>query len=283
MTEYERRTTQLITILWAGCALIAAAGLSYAKSGDASLQSIEAEGTQFKATLTNGRVLRSADLVGATLTIAVSGGTRRMRIDAVETDPGAPERGVPPDPEVFLHTLSVETANGAWENICKPGPDGRRQAFPLAGRANADATIRPAEQGAFEIICTGGAQGKCVRFGYRPWDTPQGMPGYDLYNTCVRMVRADYAGDGRGTTRDGMLIDFYDRFGIQKSDGDQTLEFEAGWSKDGAVCVRHVRVKNNATLGELDGLPVLHGRTGESCTEEFARERGAIIFNRSRP
>ena len=252
-----------------------AAAFMPALAGAATLQSIEADRTQFKVTLTDGRELRSPDLVGATLTVAVRGNIRRMRIDAVETDPGAPQ--------VFLHTLSVEAADGSWENICKPGPDGRRQAFPLAGRAHADATIRPAEQGAFEITCTGGAQGKCVRFGYGAWDAPQGTSGHDLYNACVRMVRADYSGEGNGTTRDGMLIDLYDRFGIQRSDNDPRLEFEAGWNKDGAVCVRHVRVKDNVTLDALEQLPALRGRIGTVCTEEFAREHGAVMFNRSRP
>ena len=262
-------------------AMLAACAPAYAQS--AALQSIEAEGTQFKVILTDGRVLRSRELVGATLTIAHNGTTQRIRIEAAETDPGAPERGVPPDRHVFLHTLSIETADGTWQNVCLAGPDGRRQAFPLAGRARPDASIAPAEQGAFEITCTSGAQGKCVHFGYRPWESaPDGSTGYDLYNACVRMVRADYSGDGKGTTRDGQLIDVYDRFGIQRSDEDAALSFEAGWTKDGAVCVRHVRVKENIVLEELDALSSLHGRTGDICTEEFARQHGAVIFNRSR-
>jgi hypothetical protein len=268
----------------AACAIIAALAAPSLGLAQAGLQSIEADGTQFKVTMSDGRVLRSRDLVGATLSIAMGGAIRRIRIDAVETDPGDPAHGKPRGPQVFLHTMSIETADGSFQNICRPGPDGRRQAFPLAGRADADATIHPAEAGAFEITCTGGAQGKCVRFGYHPWENaPDGSNGRDLYNACVRMVRADYSGDGKGTTRNGMLIDLYDQHGIQQSDEDASLEFEAGWSKDGAVCVRHVRVKENVTLGKLEALPALHGRTGTICTEEFARAHGAVMFNRSRP
>ena len=262
-------------------AMLAACAPAFAQSG-AALQSVEADGTQFKVTLTDGQVLRSRELVGATLTIAHNGIAYRIRIEAVETDPRTPERGVPPDHQVFLHTLSIETADGTWQNVCLAGPDGRRQAFPLAGRVRADGTIAPAEPGTFEITCTSGAQGKCARFGYHPWENaPDGSSGYDLYNACIRMVRADYSGS-KGTTRDGQLIDLYDRFGIQKSDEDAALVFEAGWTKDGAVCVRHVRVKENILLEELDALPSLHGRTGAICTEEFARQHGAVIFNRSR-
>ena len=61
------------------------------------------------------------------------------------------------------------------------------------------------------------------------------------------------------------------------------FEFEAGWSRDGAVCVRHVRVKDNVSLDELEQLPGLHGRTGAVYTEEFARAHRAVLFNRSPP
>ena len=50
----------------------------------AELRSIEVDGTEFRVTLTAGRVLRSTELVGATLTITTSGGILRLRIDAVE-------------------------------------------------------------------------------------------------------------------------------------------------------------------------------------------------------
>ena len=79
------------------------------------------------------------------------------------------------------------------------------------------------------------------------------------------------------------LIDIYDHFAIQRSDDDPALEFEAGWTERGAVCVHHVRVEDNVTREELEALPSLHGRTGAICTEEFARQHGAVIFNRSRP
>ena len=51
-----------------------------------------------------------------------------------------------------------------------------------------------------------------------------------------------------------------------------------------AVCVHHVRVGDTVTLTELKTLyPGLRGRTGATCTEEFARANGALVFNRSRP
>ena len=239
----------------------------------AELPSIDVEGTEFKVTLSDGRMLRSAELVGATLTISTGGGMMRLRIDAVERDR---ERWQAP---IWLHSFSTEAADGSRQPLCEPGPDGGRQGFPLAGRPRSDGAMEPAEPGIFEIVCTSGARGKCVRFGYFPWVSTAMR---DIYDACVRMVRADYCGDAEGTTRDGMRIDLYDDRGIQQADSDPAQEFEAGWTAAGAVCVHHVRVKENISLERLAAsCPRLSDRLGTTCTEERARALGALLFVRS--
>ena len=68
------------------------------------------------------------------------------------------------------------------------------------------------DQNAFALICTGGAIGKCVRWGYKPWRSgPDGVALWDYHQACVRMVRADYGGDGVGHTRDNTPVDVFDR------------------------------------------------------------------------
>jgi hypothetical protein len=80
-----------------------------------------------------------------------------------------------------------------------------------------------------------------------------------------------------------MNIDLYDFQGVQKPDLAPEQTFEAGWAPDGAVCVHHVRVKENTTLAALEAkYPRLKGKTGAICTEEFAKSQGAIMFNRSK-
>ncbi|MBG0810240.1 hypothetical protein IY145_12710 [Methylosinus sp. H3A] len=251
----------------------------------AELELLDVQGTQFEARLSDGRVLHSPDLVGATLTVAKGAGAMKIRIDAVERDPGDLQRAVPPSEAVMLHSLSFQGPDGEWKNLCDPGPDGRRQGFPIPGRAKGDGTIGAAEPGVFELTCTGGAQGKCVRFGYRPWEKREdGTSMRDVYNACVRLVRADYSGDGKGTTRNGQPIDLYDFLGVQTPGNDPGHDFEAGFSPAGAVCVRHVRVKENTSLEALEAqTPRLKGRTGDICTEEFARANGAVLFVRSPP
>lgn len=60
-------------------------------------------------------------------------------------------------------------------------------------------------------------------------------------------------------------------------------DFEAAWGADGAICVRHVRIRENVSLEELEQrYPRLQGRTGAACTEEFGRAHGVLLFNRSR-
>ena len=263
--------------------LIALGGGTGAAQNAAAPTNVIAEGTQFKLTLSDGRELRSPQLVGAVLTVSLGGGISRLRIDAVRTDPGDPGHGIPASPKVWLHHFLVERPDGGWAEVCETGPDGSRDGFPIAGRARPDGTIEPTSAGDFVLTCTGGAEGKCVRFGYHPWETlPDGTAMLAVYNACIHLVRADYAGDGSATTRNGQPIDIYDVFGIQEPGNDPRYAFEAGWTADGAVCVNHVRVKENATLdGLVEQAPRLAGRVGDICTEEFARAHGAVLFVRS--
>jgi hypothetical protein len=165
------------------------------------------------------------------------------------------------------------------------GPDGKAWGFPLAGTAGKGGVLVSDDPARFDIVCAAGARAKCIRFGYRPWDTgADGASMLPVYNTCVRMVRADYCGDGAGTTRNGMSIDMYDVFGVQKPDNLAEQDFEAGWGPEGAVCVRHVRVKENTSLDALArSCPRLAAKLGSNCTEEAARASGALLFNRSLP
>ena len=233
------------------------------------------EGNEFKAELTDGTTLAGAALVGAVVSFADGrGGVTRVRIDRAERDTRDPAG------EVMLYELSTEGADGRWQNLCGADPDGRHLAFPLPGVWSEDGRYIPSAT-EFSLTCTGGAIGKCVRFGYKPWK--EGLEPY--YQTCVRMVRADYCGDGTGWTENGMLIDIDDDRLIQRSDGDPRLAFEAAWGPDGALCVAHPRVPRNGSLEDVvRACPArLAGKVGPACSEENARATsGARLFNRSK-
>ena len=269
------RWCKRVAMLGAAILLTAAASTAVPQAASAG-PAVEVEGTEFKVTLADGRVLRSSALVGTVLMLR-SG--LEVRIEAVERDHD--HRGRP----IWLHTLAARHADGTSTNLCLVGPDGRRAGFPVPGRALADGTLAEGRPGDFEISCTAGALAKCVRFGYRPWEIgPDGRPLRGLFNACIHMVRGDYGGDGRATTRDGTTIDVYDAWRIQTPDMDDAHDFEAGWGPEGAVCVRHPRIKEHVSLDDLErAYPRLQGLTGAVCTEELARAHGARLFNRSRP
>lgn len=265
------RACRTVLIIGAG----ALASATAAVAAEPTVIEIEAIGTAFRATLSDGSVKQGADLAGAVLVFDVSGTPLRIRIAAISPDP-TDRTGM-----VLLHDFRDEATG---EPLCAAGPDGKRLGFPLAGRTAADGRLDEAEPGAFELICSAGAQGKCLRFGYHPWaKAPDGRPMSEHYNACVRLVRADYCGDNRPWTRDGTEIDLWDGFGIQTSDSgdDPAYSFEAGWSADGAVCVAHTRIPENITLDKLkDYCPRL--AAAPACDHRSARAAGALLFNRSR-
>ncbi len=233
-------------------------------------------GTTFRVTLPDGRIMAQAELPGTILTLGDgSGRQRRLRIDAVEPDP-RDRTG-----EVMLYTLSEpDAASGAWHNACDPDPDGRRLGFPLPGAFTAGGTYEPDHPGLL-ITCTGGAEGKCVRFGYKPWrSTPAGIALAPYYQACVRLVRADYGGDGVGHTRNGMPIDLFDHIGIQADESAPGMTFEAAFNPDGAVCVAHPRLADDVPLARLgERYPRLAGHLGAVCDEQAP----GLVFVRSVP
>jgi hypothetical protein len=129
--------------------------------------------------------------------------------------------------------------------------------IPLLGEWNTDEAALGTPQGGawrddgrITLAARGFALAKCVEMGYRPW----GPRPPDLHRACVRMLRADYCGDGRSWTEDGTLVNIYDASGVQTSEraapypGDRRWRwaFEAEWTEAGAVCVDGFRVQHLA-------------------------------------
>ncbi|RUM23398.1 hypothetical protein EFQ99_22415 [Rhizobium vallis] len=247
------------------------------------IEKTEVVGTAFRLTFSSGKVLQGKELVGATLSLRLSGDAvaHRVRVDDIVTD------SRDPDGEVLLHKVTVVDGPTPVE-LCDPDPDGNRWMFPLKGQWNSEGKM--ISQSGFTLTCSAGAQGKCVRFGYKPWKTlSDGTDLAEYHRACVNMVRADYCGD-HATTRTGMKIDIYDDRGIEQeaeSSGRDDLSFEAAWSATGAVCVAHTRVPEKMTLEDLqNSCPRLANRLGPApCTAENAKAGlfgKALIFNRSR-
>jgi len=239
----------------------------------ATVAAVDVEKTAFIVTLTDGSVLKSPQLAGAVITVALPGGGQaEVRIDSVEPDPA--------DPDITLYGLSGrDPATGNWANLCLADPKGVTKGFPMRGALGADSEYHPDAPG-FSLTCVAGVQAKCVRWGYKPWiEMSGGVPMIDLYRTCMRMARADYCGDGIGATRNGTVIDLYDIAGIQRPETEAAMPFEAAWTPKGAICVRHTRLPDVVDLEKLVArCPGLAGAVGETCSENAP---GALLFNRS--
>ncbi|MFK0687590.1 ADYC domain-containing protein [Mesorhizobium sp. IMUNJ 23033] len=239
-----------------------------------AIRSISVIGTRFEVTTGDGHIVPQDDLVGAILTLGDGKDRMPLRIDAVETDPRNP------DGAIMLYTMSTrDAATGGWRNICEPDIEGRRMGFPLAGTWTQDGRHVPSDT-AFSITCTGGAQAKCARFGYRPWEKLlDGTPLWDHHQACTRMIRADYCGDGIGHTRNGTPIVIYDRNGIQQDEAAPGMAFEAAWGVDGALCVSRTRIPDVLTMEGLAAIcPGVRQMPQAAACESHA---GALVLNRS--
>jgi hypothetical protein len=171
-----------------------------------------------------GAVLSAHDEQGSAVT---------LRIESVEPDAKDAEG------EVFLYQVSVRDPAGGWHPYCLPDREGRTVAIPLQG--SWDASRNHTASDTITFACTNGALAKCVRWGYKPWKTVNGVSLADYHQACVHMVPADYCGDGKAHTRDGTKIDVWDHLGIQKREPEPDLLFEAAWSPRGAVYLQKPR------------------------------------------
>lgn len=241
-------------------------------SAPSDVLAIDIDRGRFVVHKPDGSLATDDELVGAELVAPVEGQLESMvRIDAVLRDPKEPSRA--------LYGMSRRAPDGSWVPLCDPGPDGLRAALPMPGRwTESGEHVDEADQ--FELTCTSGAIGKCVRFGYAPWESAE---MWQRHQACTRMIRGDYCGTGRPHTKNGMQIDLYDTVGIQKDEPDPGMTFEAAWGADGAICVRHTRVREIATLFTLAaecGNKVL---LGDACTEDVARtDARLLVMNKSR-
>jgi hypothetical protein len=241
--------------------------LASAGEGQALSGRLDADKGELRLQLDDGRVLEREELAGARIVMRSGGQDIQVLVDSIETDVT-----VPGGPVVLYRFLVEDPVHRTFQNACTPDARGRQLGLPLQKKTGVDVT------------CTSGAEGKCILMGYRPWDSRADVLMQDLHAACIHMMRADYGGDGRPATRDGTLIDVYDRFGIQKPDMVDPLPFEAAWGKDGAVCVAHPRIAEAATLdGLAKAYPKLRSSLGRvACTEETMRDHPeALLFNRS--
>jgi len=256
--------------------LLASPGMATVDAG-----AIEVNGTDLRLITPEGQILTGQALIGAVIGIRdANGQAAHIEIENAILDPDNPNS------QRWLYNLIVnDPVTGVRHNFCDPGPKGLQLGFPLRGTMTDDGGFNPSDT-EFTFSCTGGAVSKCIRMGYAPWkDASTGEPLLDHFRACIRMIRADYCGNGTPHTRNGTVINIYDRLGIQKSERLPGMVFEAAWGPKGAICVRKTRIQDIWQLNDIAGMcgSRLDERMGENCSEVVMEDvPDALLFNDSK-
>ena len=150
--------------------------------------------------------------------------------------------------DLWLYEVQQTTAAtpgaGDWRNVCRPDRHGMARGLFVNGRWDRSGAWHAR---GYTFGCTSGVIAKCARnWGYKPWKrlkTAGGQPiGLrPLHQACTRAARADYCGDGASWTREGTLVDLFDRYGLNTATADPALHQEAGFTQDGAAWVARTR------------------------------------------
>jgi ADYC domain/Pentapeptide repeats (8 copies) len=215
-----------------------------------NLNGTNLNGTSLSGVSLNGALLRNLHLEGAQLVGQDGNGTRRAGADLIGAqltgtlDNGAPLglqiadviRGTAPNDDLYYYSVVYQHADGSWESLCANGGT-PSLAIPMAGRwsyaqgtAGGGAHIDDASS--FTFACQGGAVAKCAEWGYKPWRSVNGKSLAGYHQTCTRVVRADYCGDGTPHTQNGQTVNLYDDVGVQ--DDTRLWLGEASWDENGA-------------------------------------------------
>ena len=194
-------------------------------------------------------LLQGADLIGARLEGRLTNGMAiPLRIDDVQMGTQG----------VRLYSIAIVSDTGPVA-LCGLNNGVPVPAIVLAGYWDQSAT-HVEDASSFTFGCINAAIGKCALWGYKPWATAdecrnqqcKPRPLSVWHHACVRLVRADYCGDGIPHTRSGTMIDVYDQLSIQQS-GNADWALEAEWGQKGASCINHTRwLLATPVLGETD-------------------------------
>jgi hypothetical protein len=259
---------------------VASASFSGAAMADRTpLESTWLEGTVFHG-IASGHESSGADFTQAHFhAVTLDGAPVELRIASMAQE-------APPDDDVWTYQVEFQAANGAWSSLCHDRSGAPVNAIPLAGRwnygrATPGGGAHVDDPAAFTFACKGlGAIAKCAfPIGYKPWKTVNGASLAPYHQACVRMLRADYCGDGTPWTQNGRRIDLYDGIGVQKMSRPLWF-FEAEWAEGGAVCLSKERVISlRATLRGALGSCIL-SRLSPTCGNRDHFGRGTRVMNR---
>ncbi|HEY8206614.1 MAG TPA: ADYC domain-containing protein [Myxococcaceae bacterium] len=203
----------------------------------------------------NGVQIGSEAFVGARFNATVTDGSQmRLQLDGAVPGHSGSQEGV------WRYDFSYLDSMGQWKPLCDKTHDG---AVVVSGRwdyhqgARGDGS-KTDDRRVFTIGCQGSAIEKCIVAGYEPWASAGGVSLDAYHQACVRMMRADYCGDGVSHTTRGRQVNLYDTLGLEV-DGKPWVK-EAEWTASGARCLNPA----NLTMADAPCISLLGS---SSCGE----------------
>jgi ADYC domain len=299
----------------------AAVGLAYVRltgaqtTDGAAFRSLTLVKGELRGTLQNGTIVSGTNVAGAVLRargLTANGavatglaGERTVRVEgAIGVEPGAPLQ----DGDFYHYAVRVQDpTTGAFVDPCDGG-----YAVALPGRWDNRQGVTGGgkylvSDNAFTFACQSTAVQKCAEAAhYKPWEKilgplpPQCDPvvsgsctrawtlaGADALQSCVRLVRGDFCGDGTPLTFDGTRIDGNDNYadyGIEPDVAENPdWPIEARWNPQGATCIDQTRV-TSAINGYIEGHcreRVANCVLGE-VQQKFDDRTEPVLLNRSK-
>lgn len=224
-------------------------------------------------------VFQGKGVAGTEFTITNKAGKKiTLQIRNVELDPEDPDK------EIHLYTVFYKVEDEKeWRRLCKPTYNDQEGRAVLVSEVW-DNYLET--NNSFPFYCSSGNIVKCLRMGYKPSKVVNGQSLKNYHRACLRMMKADYCGDGTPHTRDGIQVQIYDPLGIQEKVNVPELTFEGAWNEDGAVCLKKTRLGHKLTEICKECPEKLEGRINEdgkcsSPEEALANYPNVLIFSES--
>lgn len=142
-------------------------------------------------------------------------------------------------PDVYFYNIESKNSSNQWVSACYDGAGNPTEAIAVEGNFDSNTGTRTSDVG-LTWACRGAAIAKAIEWGFRPWATVGGTLLKNHHQAAVRMIRADYCGNGVHHTSNGNPIDIEDTKRIQTFDS-LAWNVEAVWGVNGAVCLNTPR------------------------------------------
>jgi hypothetical protein len=236
-----------------------------------SLNGVSLNGTSLTGTRSDTGEALTLPVAGTTLVGMLSNGdTLALHVEGAAALTGA-------NSDLTAYTITYDSDLGALP-LC----DGTNEAVAVAGTWSTLAGVPgggayTASNTSFTLACRFMTIAKCLELGYKPWQ------GYQPeLESCVRLLRGDYCGDGTPYTVTGHQVNLFDDAGVQ---ADAALWMpEAEWTPQGARCISYTA----ATRFSENGLSptCLKGSTSlksKSDCGSVGFTKGAVIISELPP